>query len=84
MNHDRLKHFEIKSSTGMNMFVCLGGFHQSMSFPGSTGCRMEGNDERSTIESVYVPLAAGHLFSGKASYCLTTYATSLVKIFATN
>lgn len=50
----------------MNMFVRLGGFHQSMSFPGSAGCLMEGSDERSTMESVYVPLAVGHLFSGKA------------------
>ena len=50
----------------MNMFVRLGGFHQSMSFPGSAGCLMEGSDERSTMEPVYVPLAVGHLFSGKA------------------
>ena len=50
----------------MNMFVCLGGFYQSMSFSGSAGCLMEGSDERSTMESVYVPLVVGHLFSGKA------------------
>ena len=50
----------------MNIFVCLGGFHQLISFLGSIGCLMEGSGLRAALENVYAPVTVGHMFSGKA------------------
>ena len=50
----------------MEIFVCLGGFHQLMSFLGSIGSLMEGSGLRRALETVYVPLTVGHMMTGKA------------------
>ena len=50
----------------MKIFVCLGGFHQLMSFLGSIGSLMEGSGLRRALETVYVPLTVGHMMTGKA------------------
>ena len=61
-----VKVYNIVSSVNMNICVCLGGFHQLMSFLGSIGCLMEGSGLRAALENIYAPVTVGHMFSGKA------------------
>ena len=61
-----VKAFEIVSSMKMRIFVCLGGFHQLMSFLGLIGKVMEGLGLGTALEIVYTPVTVSHLFSGKA------------------
>ena len=61
-----VKAYEIVSSTNMNIFVRLGGFHQLMSFLGSIGCIMEGSGLQPALETVYASLTVNHMFTGKA------------------
>ena len=61
-----VKAFEIVSSMKMRIFVCLGGFHQLMSFLGSIGKVMEGSGLGTALETVYTPVTVSHMFSGKA------------------
>ena len=52
-------------SNEIKIFVCLGGFHQLMSFLGSTRSLMEGSGPRRALETVHVPLTIGHMMTGK-------------------
>ena len=61
-----VKAYNNVSSMNMNTFVCLGGFHQLMSFLGFTACLMEGSSLWEARENVYIPVIARHTFSGKA------------------
>ena len=58
--------YNIVSSKNMDIFFRLGGFHQLMSFLGSIGSLMAGSGLRSALETVYVPVTVGHMFTGKA------------------
>ena len=61
-----VKAFEIVSSMKMRFFVCLGGFYQLMRFLGSIGKVMEGSGLGTALKTVYTPVTASHMFSGKA------------------
>ena len=72
-------------SINMNILVCLGGFHQLMSFLASIGCLMEGSGLPAALENVFAPVTVGHKFSGKAftwSYvmCFSSFITSLGRV----
>ena len=60
------KAFEILSSMKMRIFVSLGGFHQLMSYLGSIGKVTEGSALRTALKTVYTPVTASYMFSGKA------------------
>ena len=61
-----IKAYEIVASKNMSVFVRLGGFHQLMSFLGSVGNLMGGSGLNKALETVYAPVAVGHMFTGKA------------------
>ena len=61
-----VKAFEIESSMKMIISVCLGGFHQLMSFLGSIGKVIEGSGIGAALETVYTPVTVSCMFSGKA------------------
>ena len=56
-----VKAYNIVSSVNMNIFVCLGGFHQ---FLGSIGCLMKGSSLRTALKNIYAPVTVGYMFSG--------------------
>ena len=60
-----VKAYEIVS-TKKKKISLIGGFHQLMSFLGSTRCLMEGNGLWTALECLYVQLKVRHMFSGKA------------------
>ena len=49
-----VKAYELAMSNKIEIFVRLGGFHQLMSFLGSTGYLMEGSGLTRALETVYV------------------------------
>ena len=53
-------------SNKMEIFVYLGSFHRLMSFLGSIGSLMNGSGLRGALETVYAPITAGHMMTGKA------------------
>ena len=61
-----VKAFEIVSSMKMRVFVCVGVFHQLMSFLGSIGKVMGRSGLGTALETVYTPVTVSHMFSGKA------------------
>ena len=50
----------------MIISVCLGGFHQLMSFLGSIGKVIEGSGIGAALETVCTPVTVSCMFSGKA------------------
>ena len=46
--------------------ICLGGFHQLMSFFGSIGCVMEGSGLQNALETLYSSISVNHKLTGKA------------------
>ena len=62
----------------MNIIVCLGGFHQLMSFLSSIECAMEGSGLQNALETVYVPISVGHMSTGEAEkYWIIKYQVFL-------
>ena len=84
-----IKAYEIVASKKLKIFVCLGGFYQLMSFLGSVGNLMGGYGLDKALETVYVPVTIGHMFTGKAYsrsvrghlLCATAVQTLLMEEF---
>ena len=61
-----VKAVEIALSVNMDIIVCLGGFHQLMTFLGSIGCVIEGSRLQNGLGTVYIPLTVVHTLTEKA------------------